>query len=45
MRTVGQLLEAKSADRGPAVHAIRPDAPVLDAIRLMACLLYTSRCV
>lgn len=36
MRTVRQLLEAKSADRGPAVHAIRPEAPVLDAIRLMA---------
>jgi CBS domain-containing protein len=32
MRTVRQLLEAKS----PAVHAIRPEAPVLDAIRLMA---------
>jgi CBS domain-containing protein len=32
MRTVRQLLEAK----GPAIHAIRPEAPVLDAIRLMA---------
>lgn len=32
MRTVRQLLEAKR----PAIHAIRPDAPVLDAIRLMA---------
>lgn len=32
MRTVRQLLEAKS----PAIHAIRPEAPVLDAIRLMA---------
>ena len=32
MRTVCQLLEAKS----PAIHAIRPEAPVLDAIRLMA---------
>ncbi len=32
MRTVRQLLEAKN----PAIHAIRPDAPVLDAIRLMA---------
>ena len=32
MRTVRQLLETKS----PAIHAIRPDAPVLDAIRLMA---------
>ena len=36
MRTVRQLLEAKSADRGSAVHAIRPEAPVLEAIRLMA---------
>ena len=36
MRSVRQLLEAKSADRGSAVHAIRPEAPVLDAIRLMA---------
>jgi CBS domain-containing protein len=36
MRTVRQLLEAKSADRVPAIHAIPPDAPVLDAIRLMA---------
>ena len=32
MRTVRQLLEAKN----PAIHAIRPEAPVLDAIRLMA---------
>lgn len=32
MRTVRQLLEVKS----PAIHAIRPEAPVLDAIRLMA---------
>ena len=32
MRTVRQLLEAKP----PAIHAIRPEAPVLDAIRLMA---------
>ncbi len=32
MRTVRQLLEAKS----PEVHAIGPDAPVIDAIRLMA---------
>ena len=32
MRTVRQLLEAKSA----TIHAIRPEAPVLDAIRLMA---------
>ncbi len=32
MRTVRQLLEAKSS----AIHAIRPEAPVLDAIRLMA---------
>ena len=32
MRTVRQLLEAKSAD----VHSIAPDAPVIDAIRLMA---------
>jgi CBS domain-containing protein len=32
MRTVRQLLDAKS----PAIHAIAPDAPVLDAIRLMA---------
>jgi CBS domain-containing protein len=32
MRTVRQLLEAK----GHAIHAIRPEAPVLDAIRLMA---------
>jgi CBS domain-containing protein len=32
MRTVRQLLEAKA----PEVHAIAPDAPVIDAIRLMA---------
>ena len=32
MRTVRQLLEAKA----PGVFAIGPDAPVLDAIRLMA---------
>ncbi len=32
MRTVRQMLDAKS----PAIHAIAPDAPVLDAIRLMA---------
>lgn len=32
MRTVRQLLEAKP----PTIHAIRPEAPVLDAIRLMA---------
>lgn len=32
MRTVRQLLDAKS----PAIHAIRPEAPVLEAIRLMA---------
>ena len=32
MRTVRQLLEAKS----PTIHASRPEAPVLDAIRLMA---------
>lgn len=32
MRTVRQLLDAKR----PAIHAIRPEAPVLDAIRLMA---------
>lgn len=32
MRTVRQLLDAKN----PAIHAIRPEAPVLDAIRLMA---------
>lgn len=32
MRTVRQLLEAKS----PSIHAIRPEAPVLEAIRLMA---------
>lgn len=32
MRTVRQLLEAKSH----STHSIRPEAPVLDAIRLMA---------
>ena len=32
MRTVRQLLEAKA----PEVHSIPPDAPVIDAIRLMA---------
>jgi CBS domain-containing protein len=32
MRTVRQLLEAKTS----TIHAIRPEAPVLDAIRLMA---------
>ncbi|MGY0610978.1 CBS domain-containing protein [Luteimonas sp. A501] len=32
MRTVRQLLESK----GPEVHAISPDAAVIDAIRLMA---------
>ena len=32
MRTVRQLLDTKS----PAIHAIRPEAPVLEAIRLMA---------
>jgi CBS domain-containing protein len=32
MRTVRQLLEAKA----PEVHSIGPDAPVLDAVRLMA---------
>lgn len=32
MRTVRQLLEAKS----PSIYAIAPDAPVLDALRLMA---------
>lgn len=32
MRTVRQLLESKA----PEVHAIGPDAPVIDAIRLMA---------
>ena len=37
MRTVRQLLEAKSPDKGwPEVHSIGPDAPVIDAIRLMA---------
>lgn len=32
MRTVRQLLEAKA----PEIYAITPDAPVIDAIRLMA---------
>ncbi|MGI8561497.1 MAG: CBS domain-containing protein [Luteimonas sp.] len=32
MRTVRQLLESKA----PEVHAIAPDAPVIEAIRLMA---------
>lgn len=32
MRTVRQLLDAKR----PTIHAIRPEAPVLEAIRLMA---------
>ena len=32
MRTVRQLLEAKSPD----VYSVRPDSPVIDAIRLMA---------
>ncbi|MFP5373407.1 MAG: CBS domain-containing protein [Gammaproteobacteria bacterium] len=32
MRTVRQLLDAKP----PAVYAIGPDAPVLDAVKLMA---------
>lgn len=32
MRTVRQLLEAKA----PEIYAIGPDAPVIDAIRLMA---------
>ena len=32
MRTVRQLLEAKA----PEIYAIAPDAPVVDAIRLMA---------
>ena len=37
MRTVRQLLEAKASDKGWAeVHSISPDAPVIDAIRLMA---------
>ncbi len=36
MRTVRQILEAKSVDHVAAVHAIPPEAPVLDAIRLMA---------
>lgn len=32
MRTVRQLLDSKS----PEIHSISPDAPVIDAIRLMA---------
>jgi CBS domain-containing protein len=32
MRTVRQLLESKA----PEIHAIAPDAPVIEAIRLMA---------
>jgi CBS domain-containing protein len=32
MRTVRQLLDAKS----PSAHSIGPDAPVLDALRVMA---------
>ena len=32
MRTVRQLLESKSAE----IHAVTPDAPVIEAIRLMA---------
>ena len=32
MRTVRQLLESKSAE----IHAVPPDAPVIEAIRLMA---------
>lgn len=32
MRSVRHLLQAKAPD----IHAIRPDAPVIDAIRLMA---------
>ena len=32
MRTVRQLLDTKSAE----IHSISPDAPVIDAIRLMA---------
>ena len=37
MRTVRQLLETKSSDKDwPEVHSIGPDAPVIDAIRLMA---------
>ncbi|GAA4860546.1 CBS domain-containing protein [Luteimonas vadosa] len=32
MRTVRQLLDSKTPD----IHAIGPDAPVIDAIRLMA---------
>lgn len=35
MRTVRQILEAKSADH-LVVHTVPPDAPVLEAIRLMA---------
>jgi CBS domain-containing protein len=37
MRTVRQLLEAKShPPHNGAPHSIRPDAPVLDALRVMA---------
>lgn len=37
MRTVRQLLEAKSSlPHTGTTHTIRPDAPVLDALRLMA---------
>ena len=37
MRTVRQLLASKaSADSGPEIHSIGPDASVIDAIRLMA---------
>ena len=37
MRTVRQLLEANASDKGwVEVHSIAPDAPVIDAIRLMA---------
>lgn len=37
MRTVRQVLESKSLESGwPEVHVIGPDAPVIDAIRLMA---------
>ena len=37
MRTVRQLLETKSSGEGwPEVYSIAPDAPVIDAIRLMA---------
>ena len=38
MATVNQML----INKGGAVYAISPDATVLDALRLMACLLYTS---